>query len=191
MDNGKRIQKDIENDNINNYEEFFTKFLGNIIPHFNDYNTFYIFMSGKELHNLRLAVENNDCKCGDYLIWVKNNHVLGRKDYNSKHEFCLYGWYGKHKFYGDFSTTVLCFDKPLKNDLHPTMKPIELLAKLIKDGSPVGGNILDVFGGSGSTLIACEQTNRNCYMMELDPNYCQVIIDRWEEFTGMEAEKIN
>lgn len=191
LNKGNRIQKDIENDDIEDYHAFFTRVLNNVIPHLDEYNTLYIFMFGKELHNLRLAIEDTTCKWGDYLIWVKNNHVLGRKDYNSKHEFCLYGWYGKHKFYGDFSTTVLCFDKPLRNDLHPTMKPIPLLCKLISDGSPKQGNILDLFGGSGSTLIACEQTDRNCYMMEIDPYYCQVIINRWEEFTGEKAVKIN
>ena len=191
IDKGNRVQKDIANDNIEDYHDFFITILNNTVPYLNEYNTLYIFMSGKELHNLRLAIEDTNCYCSDYLVWVKNNHVLGRKDYNSKHEFCLYGWYGKHKFYGDFSTTVLCFDKPLKNDLHPTMKPIQLLSKLIKDGSPEKGNVLDLFGGSGSTLIACEQTNRNCYMMELAPHYCQVIIDRWEQFTGKKALKLN
>lgn len=191
IDKGNCVQKDIANDNIEDYYDFFSTMLNNTVPYLNEYNTLYIFMSGKELHNLRLAIEDTNCYWADYLIWVKNNHVLGRKDYNSKHEFCLYGWYGKHKFYGDFSTTVLCFDKPLKNELHPTMKPIQLLSKLINDGSPEKGNVLDLFGGSGSTLIACEQTNRNCYMMELSPHYCQVIINRWETFTGEKAEKIN
>lgn len=189
---GNKVQKDIENDNIKDYNKFFTKVLNNIVPYLADYNTLYIFMSGQELHNLRLAIENANCKWGDYLVWVKNNHVLGRKDYNPKHEFyCFYGWYKRHKFYGGSSTTVLNFDKPLKNDLHPTMKPISLLSKLILDGTPENGTVLDVFGGSGSTLIACEETNRKCYMMELLPYYCQIIINRWEEFTGEKAVKIN
>ena len=147
-------------------------------------------MSSQELHNLRLALDNTNLKWGDYLIWVKNNHVLGRKDYNSKHEFCVYGWKNHHKFYGEFSTTLLEFPRPTKSKLHPTMKPIPLLSKLIQDGSKLGANVLDLFGGSGSTLIACEQLNRNCYMMELDPYYCQVIINRWEEYTGQKAEKL-
>ena len=191
-DQGKRIQKEIQNDNITDYQQFFKKILENIKSHFNEYNTLYIFMSSKELHNLRLAIENiKDYHWGDYLVWVKNNHILGRKDYNAKHEFVLYGWYKKHKFYGGFSTTILEFDKPLKNDLHPTMKPISLLSKLITDGTPKNGVVLDLFGGSGSTLIACEQLNRNCYMMEIEPKYCQTIINRWEDFTGQKAQKIN
>lgn len=122
---------------------------------------------------------------------MKNNHVLGRKDYNSKHEFCVYGWKNHHKFYGDFSTTVLEFDKPLKNDLHPTMKPIELLVKLIKDGSQENEIVYDAFLGSGSTLIACEQSNRICYGLEISPQYVSVCIERWENFTNQKAELIN
>lgn len=188
LDGGKRIQKEIKNDNIKDYKEFFKSFL-ELIP-FSDYNTFYITMSSMELHNLRLAIEESKYKWCDYLVWVKNNHVLGKKDYNSKHEFIVYGWKGKHKFYGDFSTTVLEYNKPLKNVLHPTMKPIELICKLINDGSLEGMNIYDGFGGSGSTLIACEQLKRNCFMMELDEKYCDVIVNRWETYTEQSAKRI-
>lgn len=189
MDKGNRVQKEIKNDNIKDYKEFFKSFL-ELIP-FSDYNTFYITMLGQELHNLRLAIEECKYKWCDYLIWVKNNHVLGRKDYNAKHEFIVYGWKDKHKFYGDFSTTVFEYNKPLKNDLHPTMKPIELICKLINDGSLEGMNIYDGFGGSGSTLIACEQLKRNCFMMELDEKYCDVIVKRWEDYTGKKSKLIN
>lgn len=185
FDKGNSIQKDIENDNITNYRQFFGDFLKCIS--FKDYNAFYIFMSGQELHNLRLALDDCNLKCCDYLIWLKNNHVLGRKDYNSKHEFCVYGWKGKHKFYGGFQTTIQEFARPVKSDLHPTMKPIPLLAKLIEDGSLANFIVYDAFGGSGSTLIACEQTDRICYMMELDPKYCDVICKRYELATGNKA----
>ena len=187
---GNRVERAIKNDALENYREFFGGFLSNIIPNFNEYNTFYIFMSGKELHNLRLAIEDVEGYCADYLIWLKNNHVLSRKDYSAKHEFACYGWYGKHKYYGGFSTTILEYDKPHKSELHPTMKPIPLIARLICDGSPENGVIFDAFGGSGTTLMACEQTNRKCYTIELDPYYCQVIINRWEEYTGGKAEKV-
>lgn len=89
------------------------------------------------------------------------------------------------------STTILKENKPSINDLHPTMKPIKLIARLLRNSSKPGQNILDIFGGSGSTLIACEQLNRKCYMAEIDPHYCDVIIDRWEKFTGGKAELIN
>ena len=186
FDEGNRIEKPITNDATTDYRKFFSDFMG--LAPLAEYNTVYIFMSSKELHSLRLALDDCGYSWGDYLVWVKNNHVLGRKDYNPKHEIIMYGWKGKHKFYGGFSTTVLEFDRPLRSDLHPTMKPIPLLAKLIKDGSPSEGKIYDPFGGSGSTLIACEQLNRTCYMMELDPVYCDVIVKRWEEYTGKKAE---
>ncbi len=189
VDKGNHIQKDIKNDAITDYRKWFSSFLS-IIP-FSDYNTFYIWMSGKELHNLRLAIE--DCKYvwGDYLVWAKNNHVLGRKDYNAKHEFCVYGWKNHHKFYGDFSTTILEYNKPLKNDLHPTMKPVEMFQKLISDGSPKKGVILDLFGGSGTTLIACAQINRKARLMEIDEHYCDVIVKRYVKLYGDKAIKLN
>lgn len=93
--------------------------------------------------------------------------------------------------YSDTPSTIIRENKPLKNDLHPTMKPIKLLAYLLKNSSERGQKILDLFGGSGSTLIACEQLNRQCYMMEYDPKYVDVIINRWEEYTGKKATKIN
>jgi DNA modification methylase len=111
-------------------------------------------------------------------------------DYATKHELILYGWKGQHKFYGGFQTSVLEFDKPLKSNLHPTMKPVELLTKLIKNSTLENMIVYDPFLGSGSTLIACEQTNRVCYGMELDPHYIDVIIQRWENYTGKEAVKL-
>lgn len=189
FDKGNRVQRPIQNDAIENYREFFGNFL-KVIP-FSDYNTLYIFMSGQELHNVRLAFDDTQIKWGDYLVWVKNNHVLGRKDYNSKHEFCVYGWKNHHKFYGDFSTTILEFDKPVKSDLHPTMKPIPLFSKLIQDGSLPGMNVYDPFGGSGTSIMACEQLGRNCFSMELESYYANVILTRWEQFTGKTAKKLN
>jgi len=126
------------------------------------------------------------------IIWVKNNHVLGRTDYNYKHEPLLYGWKeGGHKFYGPpGSVSVWDIDKPHKSKLHPTMKPTELCRQAIQNSTLINENVLDLFGGSGSTLIACEQLNRNCYMMELNPHYCDVIIKRWEDYTGLKAELI-
>lgn len=126
------------------------------------------------------------------LVWVKNNHVLGRCDYHYRHEPILFGWKenGTHEFYGNgkFKTSVWEIDKPLRNDLHPTMKPVDLLEEAILNSSANRGNVLDLFGGSGSTLIACEKTNRRCFMMEIDPHYCDVIVARWEKYTGKKAE---
>lgn len=188
IDKGNRIQKNIENDNISDYQLFFKNFLCNI-P-FSEYNICYIFMSGLMIHELRNAMADADLICSDYLVWVKNNHVLSRKDYNPKHEFIVYGWKNKHKFYSKGETTVFEFDKPHVNDLHPTMKPVELLCKLIKDGSLENMIVYDPFSGSGSTLMACEQTGRICYGMELDPGYVDVIVKRWENYTGEKAKKL-
>jgi DNA modification methylase len=105
-------------------------------------------------------------------------------DYNSKHELIVYGWRGKHNFYGKNEQSVWEIDKPLKSDLHPTMKPVELIVKAILNSSKKDDIVLDLFGGSGSTLIACEQTNRVCYMMEIDPLYCDVIRKRYANFIG-------
>lgn len=128
------------------------------------------------------------------LIWEKNSATfsLGRLDYDYQHEPILYAWAKKHKNYrkGEFRTTIWKYDKPRKCDLHPTMKPVELVANCMKDGTVEGDSVLDVFGGSGTTLIAADQLNRNAFVMELDPHYCDVIIARWEKLTGEKAVKI-
>lgn len=124
------------------------------------------------------------------LIWVKDSLVLGRCDYHYKHEPILYGWKrdGKHNWYGDRKqTSVLEFPRPKSSDLHPTMKPVDLFAYLINNSTAPGDIVLDTFGGSGTTIIACEQTGRQARVMEIDPLYCDVIIKRWEHFTGQTA----
>lgn len=124
------------------------------------------------------------------LIWVKNNHVLGRADYHYKHEPILYGWKdgAGHPWYGgrDKSSTWHV-DKPMQSKLHPTMKPVELVEIALENSSKRGDTVLDLFGGSGSTLIACEKTGRINRSMELDPKYCDVIVERWQAFTGQRA----
>ena len=129
------------------------------------------------------------------LIWKKNTatFILGRLDYDYQHEPILYTWTETHHNYRgrQYRTSVWEYDKPRKCDLHPTMKPVELVANAILDGTKEGMVVLDAFGGSGTTIIAAEQTRRKCYMMELDPHYCDVIIKRWETFTGRKAEKVS
>lgn len=118
---------------------------------------------------------------------------MGRQDYQWKHEPILYGWKdgGSHQFFGGRNqTTVWDIDKPTKSTDHPTMKPIALIVKGIENSSKSEDLIFDPFLGSGSTLIACEQTNRICYGVELDPKYCDVIIKRWENLTGEKAKKL-
>jgi DNA modification methylase len=124
------------------------------------------------------------------LIWIKNNVVVGRLHYLPQHELITYGWFGSHEFYKAKDKSILLYPKPNKSPLHPTMKPVGLLRNLILNSSRIDDYVYDPFGGSGSTLIACEHTKRKCLMIELDPEYCQVIIGRFEKVTGIKAERI-
>lgn len=154
---------------------------------------FYIWHSDTYGLFFRKACLDLGWKLRECLIWCKNAMVLGRQDYQWRHEPCLYGWKdgGSHYWGSDRSqTTILEFDKPLANKEHPTMKPIELFGYQIKNSSRLNENVLDLFGGSGTTIIACEQIDRSCYTMELDPHYCDVIIHRWETLTGQKAKKV-
>ena len=188
-DRGNRNQTPITNDAIQDYEAFFAKFLNMI--NFSDYNAFYIFMGNKEFSSLYNATKNCGFYQGGILVWVKNQFVIGRADYNPQHELILYGWNKHHKFYGGHNnSTVLFEDKPRVNDLHPTMKPVNLLSELIQHASQKDMIVFDPFLGSGSTLMACEQTGRICYGIELEPIYIDVIIKRWENYTGKTAKKI-
>lgn len=185
------IKAPYSNDEVDtDYHAMFCEIFKNIKPYWAEQNTFYIWSLGQHLHNIRMAINDSSLVWSDYLIWLKNNHVLGRKDYNAQHEFCIYGWYGKHKFYGPFRTTILQYDKPLVNRLHPTMKPIELIRQTVTDGTKAGDLVLDMFAGAGSSLIACEQTGRTWRGIELDPHYCDIIVQRWQDYTGQKAEKV-
>ena len=153
-------------------------------------SAFYIFHGDGESANFRLAAAQAGLEVHETLYWIKNALVLGRFDYQYITESCLYGWTpgAAHRWFSDRSqTNALHFDKPLKNDVHPSMKPVEMLVYLIKNSSARGDVVLDNFGGSGSTLIACEQTGRVCRAMELDPKYCDVIRRRWAEFVHGEG----
>ncbi len=189
LDGGKRIEKQYENDELDfDYNKMF-KIIFDNIP-WADYNTIYIWSGGQKLVQLRQTMEECKIKFSQYLIWLKNNHVLTRQDYSSKNEFCLYGWKGRHKFYSGFRTNILEYDKPMANKLHPTQKPPELIAQTILDGTKKDDIVLDLFLGSGTTLIASEQAGRVCFGMELDPSYIDVIITRWENFTGNKAKLV-
>jgi len=203
---GHSDHRKIANDDLADYRRFFGAFLS-AIP-LAPKNTVYVFMSGQELHNVRLAFEDAGLSWGDYLDWVKNGQVLGRKDYHPKHEFIVYGWRGAHRFYGgvsaaviedelpanklskaalveeverlrDFRRTVLREDKPIVNDLHPTMKPVNLVRRLLLDGSLPGHVVYDPFNGSGTTLLACDLIERRYRGIELEPAHCDTTIRRW------------
>lgn len=154
---------------------------------------FYIWYADIEAINFRSACAENGLSIRQGLVWKKDNMVLGRQDYHWIHEPCLYGWKDGAPHYwagGRKQVTVLEHSRPVKNDLHPTMKPVGLIEPLIRNSCPQGGLVLDLFGGSGSTLIACEKLNRRARLVELSPVYCHRIIQRWQEFTGKNAEKL-
>ncbi len=148
--------------------------------------SFYIWHADSEGYNFRTACRNVGLTVRQCLIWNKNSMVMGRQDYQWKHEPCLYGWKdgASHSWYADRKqTTVIQHDRPSKSEEHPTMKPVGLITYQINNSSKSGDIVLDTFLGSGSTLIACEQTNRICYGMELDPKYVDVIRKRYWKFT--------
>ena len=193
LGNGIRLTKRIENDHLSleDTERFWFEAATSAYIACSDKAAYYWFacQGGDQMMMMMMSISRANWKVRHELIWVKNNHVLGRCDYQYKHEPILYGWKkdGTHNFYGGFQTSVLEFPKPQSSKLHPTMKPIELIERLLGNSSQPGGAILDTFLGSGSTLIACEKTGRRCFGMEIDPHYCDVILKRWEDFTGKTA----
>lgn len=193
-----RITEDIENDKGMNDEEIGEKIwkpaFANLRSFAEDDAAIYVSMPQGGTHMMMMMMM---MKAGwqvkHELIWLKNapTFSLGRLNYDYKHEPIAYGWNKKHNWYArEPKQSVLCFDKPKKCDLHPTMKPVALWAELIGNSTKEGMIISDFFGGSGTTIIACEQLCRKCYMMELDPHYCDVIIARWEKLTGKKAVKL-
>lgn len=182
---------------------------------------YYIWHADSNGYQFREAAKKVGWQLRQCLIWVKNTLVLGRQDYQWRHEPCLYGWKERTHYFTDDRTlttvqdeaqdlkkltkeqlialiekareipnTVMYEDKPLRNLLHPTMKPVTLMGQMVRNSTRPGGLVLDLFGGSGSTMIACEQLDRKCCMMELDARYADSILDRWEEFTGKKAKLI-
>jgi DNA modification methylase len=151
----------------------------------------YICMSSSELHTLHRAFADAGGKWSTFIIWAKNTFTMGRSDYQRQYEPILYGWPegNKHFWCGDRSQSdVWNYNKPRVNDLHPTMKPVELVCRGIENSSKTKDIVLDSFGGSGTTLIACEKLQRKARLIELDPCYVDVIVKRWEEFTGNTAK---
>lgn len=236
---GKKIKNDKMEDSAF-YQFLFDAFVA-MYTVMKEGSPIYVCHADSEGRNFRNAFEDAGFLMKQTIVWVKNTLVLGRQDYQWKHEPILYGWKpgAAHKWYGgrkettvfedpvdlvidknkdhsiltfsngersvvvkvpkyeiihvgdESETTVWRFEKPRKNAEHPTMKPISLCAKAIMNSSKPGDIVLDPFGGSGSTLIACEQTGRSCHMMEYDPVYADVIIRRWETFTGQKAVRLS
>ena len=174
----------IINDDLKGEEfyDFLFRALKNVYHHLADGGALYVFHSDAEKVNFYNATVNSGFHYSTTCIWVKNALVIGRMDYQMRHEPIIYAFKdtAKHKFYGDRKqTTIWEFNKPTKSKLHPTMKPLSLIAYPMKNSSQVNGVVLDLFGGSGSTLIAAEQLKRICFTMELDPKYASAIIRRY------------
>jgi DNA modification methylase len=190
---GDRIQTPIKNDHLQGSElkDFFLSAFSTLFLAMKPGAPFYVFApQGGEQMMMMMMMQESGLPVRHELIWVKNNHVLGRADYHYKHEPVLYGWKGGagHPWYGDRNKfSIWHINKPTQSKLHPTMKPVELVEIPIQNSSKGHDVVLDLFGGSGTTLIACEKTNRIARLMELDPKYCDVIVKRWQDFTGKQA----
>ena len=166
----------------------YTKWLDAVKEKLDHYNTCYIFNSDLMFCALRDGLKRAGFYYSQMVIWVKNTVVIGRKDFLPMHELIAYGWYGRHKVERSKAKSVIFHPKPASSKLHPTMKPVGLLRKILPNSTKVGEWVYDPFGGSGSTLMACEHLKRKCIMVELDPLYVSIIIERWEKLTGLKSE---
>ena len=174
------------------YRAFLTGALSAAGAHLRPGGAFYLWHADTAGLDVRLSCAGAGLRVRQCLVWVKSVLVLGRQDYQWKHEPCLYGWAdgAAHTWLGDRAqTTVLEFDKPARSADHPTTKPADLFAYLIGNSCKPGGLVLDPFGGSGTSLVAAEQTGRAAALVELDPKYCDVVVSRFEGLTGQKAER--
>ena len=185
--NGQRLA----NDNLGGgFETFLTKACANLLNATS--GAIYICMSSSELHTLYRAFTEAGGHWSTFIIWAKDRFTLGRSDFQRQYEPILYGWKqgGRHYWCGDRNQgDVWSVDKPFVNDLHPTMKPVELIERAIRNSSQGVELVLDPFGGSGSTLIACEKTGRKARLLEIDPVYVDVAVRRWQQFTDKQATR--
>jgi site-specific DNA-methyltransferase (adenine-specific) len=189
---GSKKRKAIENDSM--ASDDFRQFLRDAYSAANAFMcpgaAFYIWHADSEGYNFRGAALDIGWNVRQTLIWNKNNSAFGRSDFHWKHEPCLYGWKegAAHSWYSDRKqTTVLDFNRPSRSEQHPTMKPVDLIEYCLGNNTQQNAIVLDSFGGSGTTMIACERQHRHARLMELDPAYCDVIVKRWEDFTGKKA----
>lgn len=229
LQKGHRNNSRIKNDNMDNesFYSFMLQIYQSAYEFMRDGAAIYVFHAESTGHIFRQAFLDAGLKLAQCLIWEKNAFVLGRQDYQWRHEPCLYGWKegAAHYFINDRTqdtvileddvdfeamkkadliayiedmhrrykdqTSVIYENKPTRNDIHPTMKPVTLIGRLMSNSSKSGWNVLDLFGGSGSTLMAAEQLGRTAFLMELDEKFCDVIVKRWEEYTGQSAIRIS
>lgn len=184
----KSVHAAIQNDHEQTDDEFraFTRsWLETVRPHLTPKNAAYIFISDKSLFPLRDGMRDAGWRFGQLLLWVKTQAVIGRLDYAVQHECIVYGWHGAHEFHKSPDKSVIIHPKPKKSQFHPTTKPIPILRRLILNSSRMREWVCDPFLGSGSTLLACEQTQRRCIGAEISPEYCRVILERFERLAGI------
>lgn len=186
----------LENDFVTDeeFDRLLLAWFGNIARVLKPGRGFYIWGGYANCANYPPVFKRTGLYFSQAIIWVKEHPVLTRKDFMGNHEWCFYGWRegAAHQFLGPNNATDVWSVKKVnpQSMVHLTEKPVELAIRAIQYSSRVGENVLDLFGGSGSTLVGCEQTGRHAFLMELDPLYCDVIIQRWEKFTGRKAEQI-
>jgi site-specific DNA-methyltransferase (adenine-specific) len=183
---GTKEKLTIENDSMSNddFYKFLYEFYTALSTAVKKGGAIYVWHASSEIINFAKAMVDAGWLLKQQLVWVKNSMVMGRQDYQWKHEPCLYGWLpgDSHKWYSDRKqTTVIEWDRPSRNGEHPTMKPIGLFSYQIENSSKQGDIVIDAFGGSGTTMVACEQLKRKARVIEFDPKYCQVIIDRMKK----------
>ena len=183
---------EIQNDSMTDeeYQNFLFKTIGNSFSVLRPGAGVYVWHSDSEALPVLLAAKEFGFQVRQIIIWLKNSMVLGRKDYQTQHEPCLYGWKdgAAHAWHNDrCQTTILKFDRPSRSEDHPTMKPIELFEYQIMNSTLRGELVIDPFGGSGTTIMAAERCGRKAALLEIDPRYCDVIVRRWEAATGKKA----
>ncbi|MGW8185559.1 MAG: DNA-methyltransferase [Candidatus Moraniibacteriota bacterium] len=187
-----KVDKDILNDGLvseKQYAQFVEDLINPVIPYLTRKNSFYIFNCDKQVFALKVGMEKAGVHFGQLIIWVKSQPVIGRKDYLPMHELIAFGWHGVHEFKKAKDKSVLFCPKPSKSALHPTQKPVSLMRRLILNSTSIGDVVYEPCAGSGTTGIACEQTKRKCVMIELDPEYCQTVIKRFEKL-GVKAKRV-
>lgn len=184
----------IENDHLQSDEEYRTftkKWLEAVQPHLAPKNTIYCFNADRMVFALREGMQDAGFRLSQLLVWVKTQPIAGRLDHHPQHELIAYGWHGTHERIRCADRTVLVHPKPHQSTLHPTCKPVGLLRRLVLNGTRTGDIVYDPFLGSGSTLLACQETGRRCIGIELSPDYCRTVCERFERATGIAAALIS